>query len=301
MWNVPPLPEGKVRVPRPPPVADNPVPAKDYVSPARGEIIRTARLSYRLKTFTWDAAYDEAWLQHLHTTRRPPDAIVLSFGIWDMQYPPGAPELTGAGASGASGAGIVEASSSAPGNAATAAVVDVERGVKAFKEALSTFLERLNKAMFRLGRRPRLFWLSVTAVTEDALPEWKRSRMTRGLAKRYNAVASTLMHEWGVDIIDTHTSGASHPTLTSDGVHFGNPVSRLHSQLFWGELCADFNWYKPWYPTNKAGTSKRELRARRRRRHSRALEEDAVDDPLLGRSLGSNAHLAVAPLPRGGL
>ena len=47
-----------------------------------------AWLSFRLKTFVWEPEYDEPWLQSMRAAPRLPDALLLSFGIWDMQYPP---------------------------------------------------------------------------------------------------------------------------------------------------------------------------------------------------------------------
>ena len=51
----------------------------------RGEVMR---LGFRLKAFAWEAGFDEPWLRALADEAAAlPDAIVLSFGLWDMQYP----------------------------------------------------------------------------------------------------------------------------------------------------------------------------------------------------------------------
>lgn len=168
----------------------------------------STRLSFRLKTFSWEPAYDDAWLHALRTARRLPDALLLSFGVWDMQYPPDV---------------------DAP-----------ERGVEAFGRALRTFLDRLDAALAlarRAPRRPRLFWLSVTAVSDARLPSWKRPRMSLHLSRQYNALARHELRRHGVQYIDTHTSGAAHPEMSLDGVHYGAPVARHHARIFWDALC----------------------------------------------------------------
>ena len=172
------------------------------MSPPRGG---PARLSFRLKTFTWEPEYDVRWLKALKHVRRPPDALLLSFGIWDMQYPP---------------------------------ADDPEKGLLSFETALVAFLDRLERATRRLGRRTEVFWLSVTAVADARLPEWKRPRMSAALAKRYNEIAAPHLQRHGVRLIDTYTSGLANPELSRDGVHFAAPVARHHSQLFWRSLCA---------------------------------------------------------------
>eukprot|EP00439_Symbiodinium_sp_Y106_P020694 s4960_g2.t1 len=90
------------------------------------------RLSYRLKTFTWEPAFDLASLAALEEPM--PDVLVLSFGIWDMQYPPGSsPEL----------------------------------GVANFEEHSRTFTATLSQS-FR-NASPQLLWLTVTAVASERL------------------------------------------------------------------------------------------------------------------------------------
>ena len=48
----------------------------------------SGRLSYRLKTFTWEPAFDDRWLAELRSSSRLPEVLLLGFGIWDMQVPP---------------------------------------------------------------------------------------------------------------------------------------------------------------------------------------------------------------------
>ena len=181
-------------------------------------------LSFRLKTFTWEPEFDRSWLRAIRRARVLPDALLLSFGIWDMQYPP----------------------DNEPG-----------RGVDAFRSALRNFLSAFEAALdprpYRhrvtrgdaddaaensaLRRRPRLFWLTVPAVSQQRLPEWKRPRMNAALARQYNAVAAPELRRAGITVIDTFESGLAHPELSLDGVHSPGPLSAFHSQLFWRALC----------------------------------------------------------------
>ena len=186
---------GGVHAAHPPPTGD------DVSSP---EVGGSARLSFRLKTFTWEPEYDVPWLGALKQARRLPDVLLLSFGIWDMQYPP---------------------------------AEDPELGVLAFQKAFAKFLAALERSLQRLGRRPQVFWLSVTAVAEARLPEWKRPRMSAALSQRYNAIARPLLEASHIQVIDTYTSGHAHPEQSVDGVHFAAPISRHHAQLFWQRLC----------------------------------------------------------------
>ena len=163
-----------------------------------------ARLSFRLKTFTWEPEFDDIWLRNVQSLQRLPDVLVISSGIWDMQYPPdGIPD----------------------------------RGANEFVRALRYFLTRLRKALH--GRAsPRVFWLSVTAVANSRLPLWKRSTMSLALARRYNQLASPVLRQFGVEMIDTFTSGAAHAEQSIDGVHFRAPVAHYHTQLLWETVCA---------------------------------------------------------------
>jgi hypothetical protein len=195
-------------------------------------------LSYRLKTFAWEEDFDRPWLSSLRQAQRLPDVIVLSFGLWDMQYPP-------AGA--------------APG------------GVSAFNSSLWTFLGELHRAIddarrridanvrlstgeasgagrrvgggnrepgkrkpgveaFRGAPRPHVVWLSVGAISAAALPTWKRPLLTSGMAREYNAVAAPALASWNVTVLDTFRESARHPELSPDGVHYPGAVSRHHAQ-----------------------------------------------------------------------
>jgi hypothetical protein len=177
---------------------------------AQGHTDAAARLSYRLKTFTSEPEFDRPWLEALQTASRLPDVLLLSAGIWDMQYPPGE---------------------------------DATRGARAFKHALRHFLTALDGALRhatslnRALQRPRLFWLTVTAVSDAKLPAWKRPRMNVEIAREYNKLAAPELERAGILTIDTFTSGALHPELSADGVHFPGPVSQYHSQLFWDAIC----------------------------------------------------------------
>ena len=50
-----------------------------------GTAAALVRLSFRLKTFTWEPEFDVPWLRALRRSARMPDVLLLSFGIWDMQ------------------------------------------------------------------------------------------------------------------------------------------------------------------------------------------------------------------------
>ena len=208
-----------------------------------------ARLSFRLKTFAGDPAIDEPWLQALQRVRRPPDAVLLSFGIWDMQYPP---------------------------------MSNPEQGVAAFEASLTRFLAAFDGAIGKFHPRPPVFWLSVTAVTNAKLPEWKRSRMSASLSQRYTALARPRLEALGVSVIDTYTSGLSHPELSLDGVHFATPVTRHHSQLFWSALCDGAKGQhghqrrRPGHSERHRGTRRNELRRRRRAARRRLMEGSTV-------------------------
>ena len=175
-----------------------------------------ARLSFRLKTFSWEPDYDEAWLSALSRSPRLPDALLLSFGIWDMQYPPGY------------SAGNPEA-------------IAGSNSLEAFESALKRFLAALERVIEGHGKRerPRLYWLSVTAVADEKLPAWKRPRMSNALARKFNKAALPHLRRHKIEYIDTYTSGAAHPELSLDGVHFGGRVSREQSDLFWSALCSE--------------------------------------------------------------
>ena len=126
-----------------------------------------------------------------------------SFGIWDIRYP--LPRILSSGCSPS--------------------------------KAFAKFLAALERSLQRLGRRPQVFWLSVTAVADARLPEWKRPRMSAALSQRYNAIARPLLEASHIQVIDTYTSGHAHPEQSVDGVHFAAPISRHHAQLFWQRLC----------------------------------------------------------------
>ena len=195
-----------------------PMRPNDAAPPLDGHLLR---FSFRLKTFTWEPDFDLPWLDALRRARRLPDVLLLSSGIWDMQYPPDN---------------------------------DPQRGALAFLAALRKFLDALDDALRsphaavsggsegdagggQRRARPRVFWLTVTAVSAAKLPSWKRPRMTLERARQYNALAAPELSKHGVELIDTFTSGAAHPELSADGVHFPGLLSRHHSELVWEALC----------------------------------------------------------------
>ena len=57
--------------------------------------MRQLRMTYRLKTFTWEEEFDTPWLESLRHAPRLPDVLLLGFGVWDMQYPPGGDVVAG--------------------------------------------------------------------------------------------------------------------------------------------------------------------------------------------------------------
>lgn len=190
------------------PAAQPPVRVAPLEPPSDAGARSEARLTFRLKTFGWEPAFDEPWLEQLRHAPRLPDVLLLSFGIWDMQYPP--------------------ANSSREG------------GAVAFSAALGHFLETLGRSLDaarqRSGRRnrarPRVYWLTVTAVASERLPAWKRPRMDAATAARYNTLAAPQLAAAGIGVIDTYTSGKAHPELSLDGVHFPGPLSRKHAEMF---------------------------------------------------------------------
>lgn len=190
------------RVPRPFPPANDACPAPSAA--LEGSSV-AARLSFRLKTFTWEPAYDEPWLAAFAAARRLPDVVLLSFGIWDMQYPPHD---------------------------------DPWRGLDAFRTALHTFSASLEHTLQQYRRRPQLYWLTVPAVSYDRLPVWKRPRMNASLSRRYNEIATPVMQGLGAVVIDTFSSGLAHPEHSRDGVHATGALLAHHTRLFWRALCA---------------------------------------------------------------
>ena len=185
------------RVPRPFPPANDACPAPSAA--LEGSSV-AARLSFRLKTFTWEPAYDEPWLAAFAAARRLPDVVLLSFGIWDMQYPPHD---------------------------------DPWRGLDAFRTALHTFSASLEHTLQQYRRRPQLYWLTVPAVSYDRLPVWKRPRMNASLSRRYNEIATPVMQGLGAVVIDTFSSGLAHPEHSRDGVHATGALLAHHTRLFW--------------------------------------------------------------------
>jgi hypothetical protein len=165
------------------------------------------RLSFQLKTFGWEPRFDRAWLAALRREPRPPDLLLLGFGLWDMQYPPG-------------------------DNPAA--------GLVAFHTAVLRFLEELRRVLpasaWRVGGTPRVFWLTLTAVASEQLPAWKRPRMNASLARSYNELAGHEMRAAGIGVIDTFGSTLGQSALTADGVHFP-ALSPRHLQALLAAAC----------------------------------------------------------------
>mmetsp|Transcript_7423 Transcript_7423/g.23690 ORF Transcript_7423/g.23690 Transcript_7423/m.23690 type:complete len:364 (+) Transcript_7423:36-1127(+) len=182
----------------------------------RGEVMR---LGFRLKAFAWEAGFDEPWLHALADEAAAlPDAIVLSFGLWDMQYPQQAGSSSGA---------------------------SVAERAAAFAAALQTFLSRLgdaiDAALARLSarrerKRPRLLWLSVGAIASRALPAWKVKLLHSNLSRAFNDAAAPLLRRAGVSVLDMYTESSAHPEASPDGVHYPGAVSRSHAQRLLRQL-----------------------------------------------------------------
>ena len=51
------------------------------------------------------------------------------------------------------------------------------------------------------------------------------------------ACAEPALARYGIECIDTYRSGAAHPELSLDGVHFQSALARHHSSIFWRALC----------------------------------------------------------------
>mmetsp|Transcript_36302 Transcript_36302/g.59436 ORF Transcript_36302/g.59436 Transcript_36302/m.59436 type:complete len:239 (+) Transcript_36302:222-938(+) len=182
----------------------------DYVVLAQGGVYpadslhhtgsRHLRLTFRLKTFTSDPAFDTPSLQALANSQ-PPSILLMSFGLWDMQYPQGSPE----------------------------------EGLRNFHQHLGAFLDTLQHAF--PVKRPRIFWLTLTAVASSKLPVWKRPLLSPQMAKRYNDLSEQLLRPRGIELIDTFTSSQQHPEESKDGVHFPGSVSMGFAQQLLRALC----------------------------------------------------------------
>lgn len=172
--------------------------------PPGGAAPRRLRLSYRLKTFTWEPLFDDPFLTALPSGT--PDVLLTSFGIWDMQYPPS-------------------------GEAAL--------GLGAFNASLRHFVAAVQEAWGRRGGGPqtRQMWLTVTAVSDAKLPDWKRPRMSTQRAREYNLLAAPLLRAHGFEVVDTFSIGLKYPEESRDGVHYPGRVSRLQTQLLMKTLC----------------------------------------------------------------
>jgi len=231
---------------------------------ARAE--RQLRMSYRLKTFTWEEAFDEPWLDWLQRLPRLPDVLLMGFGVWDMQYPAGIP-----------------AGHAGPG--------DIAAGIEAFNRSLHKFTAALRRVWPTLApgpahggggggggggsggggggggdgdgdgeqrgrpwrrakppRLPRVLWLTVSAISSSKLPAWKRPVMNADVARIYNERAAPIFQQLGIEIVDTYSSGLHHPELSADGVHFPGALSRQHAQAFLRTVCG-------WAPASDPSTN----------------------------------------------
>ena len=190
-------------------------------SSRRGEL----QLSFSLKTFGWEPAFDEDWLRALRSARRRPDAIVVGFGLWDMLYPP---------------------------------ANDPTRGVDHFRAALARFARELRAALGD-GRRSgpvgtastrgtsssafprgtRVYWLTLPAIAASRLPAWKRGRMSDEYARAYNAALAAEFSSSTWRVVDTYRATLSHGAEdTADGIHYGRASLDYTRQLL-ADLCRD--------------------------------------------------------------
>ena len=190
-------------------------------SSRRGEL----QLSFSLKTFGWEPAFDEDWLRALRRARRRPDAIVVGFGLWDMLYPP---------------------------------ANDPARSVDHFRAALARFARELRAALgdWRrsgpagtaitrgtsssvLPRGTRVYWLTLPAIAASRLPAWKRGRMSDEYARAYNAALAAELSSSTWRVVDTHRATLSHGAEdTADGIHYRR-ASLDYTQQLLADLCRD--------------------------------------------------------------
>lgn len=200
---------------------------------------RRLRLSYRLKTFAWEESMDRNWLDALRRSPRLPDVIVLSFGLWDMQYPPPRASLGGATAFNASLWTFLEELHQALLDArqqldqvqtmAATRAPDKEDGSSNGAIDSGQLLIGASTALRGHNTQPLIVWLSVGAISAGALPKWKRPLMTSEFSRAYNELAMPAFAKYGISVIDTFTESSNHPELSPDGVHYPGDVSRYHS------------------------------------------------------------------------
>eukprot|EP00929_Paragymnodinium_shiwhaense_P078246 TRINITY_DN40521_c0_g1_i3.p1 TRINITY_DN40521_c0_g1~~TRINITY_DN40521_c0_g1_i3.p1 ORF type:complete len:339 (+),score=17.83 TRINITY_DN40521_c0_g1_i3:161-1177(+) len=166
----------------------------DHEPPSQAAV---AYLSFRLKTFMWTSPFDEEWLAQLRASTRLPDVLLLSSGLWDMQYP---------------------------------ANDSVEDGIGSFNATMYRFLSELRAAIddHAWPKKPSVLWLTVTAISQRRLPAWKRPRMNSSLSQLYNKLAMEMMPTFGVEVVDTFSSALLNPRLTKDGIHYPGLLS-MHS------------------------------------------------------------------------
>uniref|UniRef100_A0A7S0IP49 SGNH hydrolase-type esterase domain-containing protein n=1 Tax=Calcidiscus leptoporus TaxID=127549 RepID=A0A7S0IP49_9EUKA len=160
---------------------------------------------------------------------RIPEAIVFSFGLWDMLYPPGN---------------------------------DVEQGVAAFNHSVRRFVDSLVRSLTWAARRfdgggngapsarlfkaspwsivpaPQLIWININSISAEALPSWKQPRMTAQLSRAYNAQATDVLRDAGLVVVDAYSLSHAHPKDSVDGVHYPGCVSHELTQQVSQTICA---------------------------------------------------------------
>jgi len=207
------------------------------------------RLSFRLKTFAWEPEYDEAWLRALRRSQRLPDVLLFSFGLWDMQYPPANDPVAGLSAFNASLRLFVDELRRSLAVAGRRLRDVTARRLDSLPAPLSPDQPSSDGRLLMAGgqppdgssvrRRPRLLWLSLTAISSARLPAWKRPRMSAEIAAKYNEVATPVLQQSGIAIIDTFSAAAVHPELSLDGIHYPGPVSYSHTEQLLHSICGD--------------------------------------------------------------
>ena len=201
---------------------------------------RRLRLSFRLKAFGWESDLDERILSELEQSPRLPDALIVGFGLWDMQYPPGFdPPSSGTPMLGAASAAALR----------RAGLVAFNASARRYVRALSGVLRRgaaqgaaqggslANGGKGRRRRTTRLLFLRVGALSSERLPPWKRSHMDSELSVQYSAILSDAIAPYGWRMLDTFSSGASHPEESPDGVHYPGRISHYHTHLMLNAIC----------------------------------------------------------------
>ena len=97
--------------------------------------------------------------------------------------------------------------------------------------------DRLLARKARRLQTTRLLFLRVGALSSERLPPWKRSHMDSELSVQYSAILSDAIAPYGWRMLDTFSSGASHPEESPDGVHYPGRISHYHTHLMLNAIC----------------------------------------------------------------